>query len=140
MPASQLMRDLLDYGKPPALKLAAVHPQDVIRRAVRACAALARERGVTLAEELSADLPQLEIDPSGMEQVLENLIANAVQHSPAGAAVRVVARLVPGPEPRVELSVEDEELLSEVVEEVSCRWCGHGRSVEELAEVPADER
>jgi hypothetical protein len=31
-----------------------------------------------------------------------------------------------------ELSVEDEEVLSESVIEVSCRWCGHGRSVEEL--------
>ena len=31
-----------------------------------------------------------------------------------------------------ELSVEDEEILSEQVEEVSCRWCGSGRAVEEL--------
>jgi hypothetical protein len=34
-----------------------------------------------------------------------------------------------------ELTVEDEEVLSEVVEEVSCRWCGSGSAVEE---VPAD--
>jgi hypothetical protein len=33
-----------------------------------------------------------------------------------------------------ELTVEEEELLSEVVEAVSCRWCGSGTSVEELAE------
>jgi hypothetical protein len=33
-----------------------------------------------------------------------------------------------------ELTVEDEELLSEVVEDVSCRWCGSGRAVEELRE------
>jgi DNA-directed RNA polymerase subunit RPC12/RpoP len=33
-----------------------------------------------------------------------------------------------------ELTVEDEQVLSEQVEEVSCRWCGHGRAVEELAE------
>jgi predicted nucleic acid-binding Zn ribbon protein len=33
-----------------------------------------------------------------------------------------------------ELTVEDEELLSEVVEEVSCRWCGSGRAVEDLRE------
>lgn len=33
-----------------------------------------------------------------------------------------------------ELTVEDEEVLSEVVEEVSCRWCGSGRGVEELRE------
>ena len=31
-----------------------------------------------------------------------------------------------------ELSVEDVEVLSESVVEVSCRWCGHGRSVEVL--------
>ena len=29
-----------------------------------------------------------------------------------------------------ELSVEDEEVLDEVVEDVSCRWCGSGRAVE----------
>jgi hypothetical protein len=33
-----------------------------------------------------------------------------------------------------ELAVEDEEVLSEVVEDVSCRWCGSGASVEELSE------
>ena len=32
-----------------------------------------------------------------------------------------------------ELQVEDEELLSETVEEVTCRWCGHGRAVQPLA-------
>jgi hypothetical protein len=31
-----------------------------------------------------------------------------------------------------DLSVEDPEVLSEVVESVSCRWCGSGRAVEVL--------
>ena len=31
-----------------------------------------------------------------------------------------------------ELTVEDEDVLSEAVVEVSCRWCGHGRAVEVL--------
>lgn len=31
-----------------------------------------------------------------------------------------------------ELVVEDEEVTHEVVHEVACRWCGHGRSVEVL--------
>jgi hypothetical protein len=30
------------------------------------------------------------------------------------------------------LRVEDEELVSESVESVSCRWCGHGRAIESL--------
>ncbi|MFN2608257.1 MAG: hypothetical protein ABR511_10280 [Acidimicrobiales bacterium] len=29
-----------------------------------------------------------------------------------------------------DLSVEDPEVLHEVVEDVSCRWCGSGRAVE----------
>lgn len=35
-----------------------------------------------------------------------------------------------------QLTIEHEDVLSEVVEEVSCRWCGHGKSVETI---PADE-
>lgn len=31
-----------------------------------------------------------------------------------------------------ELTVEDEEVLDEEVEEVTCRWCGTGRGVEVL--------
>jgi hypothetical protein len=33
-----------------------------------------------------------------------------------------------------ELTVEDEQVLAEDVEDVSCRWCGTGRSVEALAD------
>jgi len=36
-----------------------------------------------------------------------------------------------------ELAVEDEEVLSEVVEEVSCRWCGTAKSVEAVEEADA---
>jgi hypothetical protein len=31
-----------------------------------------------------------------------------------------------------EMRVEEETVLSHHVDEVSCRWCGHGRSVVEL--------
>ena len=36
-----------------------------------------------------------------------------------------------------ELQVEDEEVLSEQVESVACRWCGTGASVEVLEEEQA---
>lgn len=35
------------------------------------------------------------------------------------------------------LDVEDVEVLDERVEEVSCRWCGNGRSVIEISEEEA---
>ena len=31
-----------------------------------------------------------------------------------------------------ELSIEEPEVLSKTVDSVSCRWCGHGRGVEEV--------
>lgn len=33
-----------------------------------------------------------------------------------------------------DLAVEDEVVLAEVVDDVSCRWCGSGQAVEELRE------
>jgi hypothetical protein len=33
-----------------------------------------------------------------------------------------------------ELVVEDEQVLAHSVDEVVCRWCGHGRSVEEVTD------
>ena len=33
-----------------------------------------------------------------------------------------------------ELSVDDEQVLAQTVEEVSCRWCGTGASVERVPE------
>ena len=35
-----------------------------------------------------------------------------------------------------ELTVEDEEVLEETVEEVVCRWCSSARSVEPLSAAP----
>jgi DNA-directed RNA polymerase subunit M/transcription elongation factor TFIIS len=36
-----------------------------------------------------------------------------------------------------ELTIEDEEVLDETVEEVTCRWCGNGKGVEVLESDPA---
>ncbi len=32
-----------------------------------------------------------------------------------------------------ELQVEDTEVLEEEIEEVACRWCGHGKAVTEAS-------
>jgi len=33
-----------------------------------------------------------------------------------------------------ELTIEEPTVISRSVDEVSCRWCGHGRAVEEIAD------
>jgi PAS domain S-box-containing protein len=105
---TRLMHDLLDYGKPPVPRTTAARPADLVKQAVRTCRPLAREQGVELAEDVAAGLPLLDLDTGRMEQVFENLVANAVQHSPPGGAVRLTARLAPGQQGAIEFGVEDE--------------------------------
>jgi hypothetical protein len=31
-----------------------------------------------------------------------------------------------------ELTIEESSIINRVVDSVSCRWCGHGRDVEEI--------
>jgi PAS domain S-box-containing protein len=86
---TQLMRDLLDYGKPPASNLAPARLQDVIQRSARSAASLARGRKVKVTEKAPPDLVPLLLDAGAIEQVFGNLIANAIQHSPEGGRVCV---------------------------------------------------
>jgi PAS domain S-box-containing protein len=106
---TQLMRDLLDYGKPSLLRRTPTRLADVVRRAVRSCAGLARDRQVRVDEVVPADLPPLDIEGARMEQAVENLLANAIQHAPAGSVVRVGACLdAEAGKPRARCTVEDE--------------------------------
>lgn len=102
---NQLTRDLLDYGKPRPLKKAPAQVGDLVRRSVRACASMARERRVEVVTSVPPACPTVEVDSGPIEQVLQNLIANAVQHSTRGSRVRVVAGVSDG---HVELTVEDD--------------------------------
>ena len=104
---TQLMRDLLDYGKPAELSLAAVQPGDPVRKATRSCAALARSKEVELDVRVAPGLPALALDAGRMEQVLDNLLANAVHHAPRGTSVRLTVDLA-GDGRAVSFRVEDD--------------------------------
>jgi signal transduction histidine kinase len=86
---TQLTRDLLDYGRPQALQRTSVDLGEVVRRACRACATLLENRRVSVEERLASGLPRLHVDAARVEQALENLLANAIQHSPEGGVVTV---------------------------------------------------
>jgi two-component system OmpR family sensor kinase len=64
----------------------------------------ADEKGVTLHTELPVDLPQLRLDPARITQVIQNLLANALRHTPAGGTITIRAE----PEPEaVRLAIAD---------------------------------
>jgi signal transduction histidine kinase len=100
-----LMHQLLDYGKPPRLDLAEACPQDVMTQAVVACAPLADQKHVEIAQATTPGLPHLVVDRHRVAQIFQNLLENAIQHSPAEGRVRFGAQ--PAGEGRVRFVVED---------------------------------
>jgi PAS domain S-box-containing protein len=88
---NQLTRDLLEYGKPRSVALTSGSIEDVIADAVNACAPLARETGVQVVTHVREQGSAVRMDPPRLREVFENLIQNAIQHSPRGAVVLVEA-------------------------------------------------
>jgi signal transduction histidine kinase len=82
----------------------AVAPAAAAQRAAQAVEAAAAARGVEVAVDVPPDLPAVDADPKRLGQVLRNLLANAVRHTPAGGQVTVAARARGG---AVEVAVRD---------------------------------
>ena len=77
---------------------------DVVASAARAGSALGRPRGVTVTVEGPPHL-ELDADPERLRQALDNVITNAVHHSPDGGAVTV--RLDAPPDDGASITVAD---------------------------------
>jgi signal transduction histidine kinase len=90
---NHLMRDLLDYGKPPALEEAEVTITDVVEDAIKACTSLREHTGIELVKHVTLPLPTLYLDRHRLAQVFQILMDNAIRHSPPGAQVQVWVRL-----------------------------------------------
>jgi signal transduction histidine kinase len=73
------------------LELSETAPADLLCEAARSFTPLVLERGVTLQVEQQSGLPLLRIDTQRMMQVIGNLLANALRHTPAGGSVTLRA-------------------------------------------------
>ena len=84
-----LVWEFLRYARPhePDLRTTALH--DVVQRVFALLRVEAERANVTLVTERSASLPDVRIDAQQIEQVLLNVVLNAVQASPSGACVRL---------------------------------------------------
>jgi len=103
-----LMRDLLAYGKPPPAHPVAGSLGDVLAQAEVACRDLARDAKVQLVSRVPVGLPEVLMDQERLREVFENLLQNAIQHSPAGGVVTVEAsRSGDGGAPRATVVVSD---------------------------------
>lgn len=98
---NRLISDLRDLAQAEAgqlpLDIQTVLPGELVRGAADRFAELARDKGVRLTLEISADLPPVQADPDRIRQVLHNLLSNALRHTPAGGQITIrVDRLKAG--------------------------------------------
>jgi PAS domain S-box-containing protein len=86
---SRLMQDLLEFGKPRPVRLEPGSLVSVIWEAAGHCAAAATEAGLDVRVIADAHLPPIAMDRERLVQVFQNVIENAIQHTPAGGIVEV---------------------------------------------------
>lgn len=82
-----LVQEFLDYARPRPPRLRPADLPEVIRRVVSLLGPQADGAGVALAVEGEDASQGLRIDPEQIEQVLVNIVLNAVQASPRGGRV-----------------------------------------------------
>ncbi|HEY69053.1 MAG TPA: HAMP domain-containing protein, partial [Anaerolineae bacterium] len=81
---------LADAGELP-LQTQAVPISDLLRRVTTAHEHRAERLGIALHLEIAPDLPEIEIDPERMLQVLGNLVNNALRYTPEGGTITLAA-------------------------------------------------
>jgi two-component system sensor histidine kinase BaeS len=78
-----------------SLNRRSVRPQALLQRAATAYAAQAQGQDVALQVEAGGDLPEVEVDPDRMAQVLGNLVSNALRYTPSGGEITLGAKSCP---------------------------------------------
>ncbi|MGE5571621.1 MAG: ATP-binding protein [Bacteroidota bacterium] len=93
---SRIVQDLLNLGQMESggfpLHLVPTCIGDVVTRVASVFGPEADSRAIRLETTADPDLPQVQADPDRIAQVLVNLLANAMRHTPDGGAVTVSAR------------------------------------------------
>lgn len=87
----RLIAQLLDlarlYSRELPLERERIAPDDLLQAACRRHEAAAAAAGLGFDCSLDPDLPEVELDRSRIERVLDNLLTNAIRHTPSGGRV-----------------------------------------------------
>lgn len=104
---NRFLNELLAYGRPGEKQARGpVEVQWLVEQALRRCEPLARERGVAM-HKMDAQQPTMvRAEAERLVQALQNIVQNAVQHSPAGSEVVVIPSLRKGGEARPRAVIE----------------------------------
>ena len=91
---SGTLKDLVNFARPSTAHRQAVDLNALIEETLRLVSYNKRFSGITLKPELASDLTPAHVDNNEVQQVLLNLIRNAVTYTPEGGSVTVSASVV----------------------------------------------
>lgn len=104
----QLVNDLLDLSKMEAgmmrLRREMLDPHSLVAAVVEQLATVAAQAGVLLRNQVGYDLPEVDCDGQRVEQVLTNLISNAIKFTSSGGQITITAENI---DDKVRFSVAD---------------------------------
>jgi len=103
--AKKVLRDLLDFVRPKKGSMGPCGLLDAARRTAGVFQAQAAAEGVTLNLDIPASLPMVDADATALEQILSNLLINALDAVGPGGTITVKAGLEDG---RAFLAVADD--------------------------------
>ncbi len=101
---NELVKRFLDFAKPFRLEISLADPREILDRAVQQVSARAASKQVMIYRHDSPDLGLVPLDAQWIEQLLANLLSNAIEASPANGTVTVSSRPA---EEGIELAVAD---------------------------------
>ncbi len=85
----KILRGLIDYTRREHVNLKSVNPNSLIEHIVRISAERIREKNIRIHLNLSTDVGEILADPDRFEQVVRNLISNAVEVTPEGESITI---------------------------------------------------
>lgn len=84
-----ILKGLIDFTRHESIRLEKMDPNEVVERVLRVYEGRMREKDLRFDTSLGKEVGEIPLDPNRFEQVVRNVLSNAIEASPAGEVIHV---------------------------------------------------